>query len=147
VLSKDDKFRILIITPDADVFNELIPSTYREFFAVYSCGLREVNSYLNAADIGVMLRDNCLINKVASPVKFAEYSMSGLMVISNDAVDQVSINGVKIENLMEPSIERIIKEKPEEGNGARLARANIAVKIYGRRAQNEKSKAIYTFSG
>ncbi len=41
----------------------------------------EVASYLMAADVGLLLRENTLTNRVASPVKFTEYLRCGLPVI------------------------------------------------------------------
>jgi glycosyltransferase involved in cell wall biosynthesis len=41
----------------------------------------EVASYLMAADVGLLLREDTLTNRVASPVKFAEYLRCGLPVI------------------------------------------------------------------
>lgn len=47
-----------------------------------------------------MLRHNNEINKCSSPVKFAEYSLAGLKVISTEAVDQVVTIGREIGNLV-----------------------------------------------
>lgn len=41
----------------------------------------EVASYLMAADVALLLRDDTLTNRVAAPVKYAEYLCSGLPVI------------------------------------------------------------------
>ena len=41
----------------------------------------KVASYLMAADVGMLLRENTITNRVASPVKFAEYLRCGLPVI------------------------------------------------------------------
>ena len=46
----------------------------------------EVPNYLNAADIGVVWRNNDIVNNVSSPVKFSEYVCCGLPVIANDGV-------------------------------------------------------------
>lgn len=46
----------------------------------------EMVQYLNAADYGLLLRDNIVLNNVASPVKFAEYQLCGLPVIISEAV-------------------------------------------------------------
>jgi hypothetical protein len=51
---------------------------------------RDVPGYLSAADIAVIFRDASIVNKVASPVKFSEYTCSGLPVISNGNVDFVT---------------------------------------------------------
>jgi len=44
----------------------------------------EVTKYLNAVDFAVVWRDNNIVNKVASPVKFSEYVCTGLPVIANN---------------------------------------------------------------
>ncbi len=49
----------------------------------------EMPSYLNAADVAIIWRENSIVNKVASPVKFSEYICCGLPVISNDTVDMI----------------------------------------------------------
>lgn len=50
----------------------------------------EVNRYLSAADVGIIVRDQNVVNKVASPVKFSEYVCCGLPVISNRSVDVIT---------------------------------------------------------
>jgi glycosyltransferase involved in cell wall biosynthesis len=50
----------------------------------------EVPGYLNAADIGFLLRAPHPLNEVASPVKFGEYLASGLTVVSSPGVGDVS---------------------------------------------------------
>ena len=46
----------------------------------------EVPGYLCAADIGIVWRNDDIVNNVASPVKFSEYVCCGLPVISNNGV-------------------------------------------------------------
>lgn len=50
----------------------------------------EVFKYLNAADYGVLFRENTLMNNVASPTKFAEYMLCGLPVIISEGVGDFS---------------------------------------------------------
>ena len=58
---------------------------------------REVANYLNAADIGVIWRNNDIVNNVASPVKLSEYACCGLPIVANNGVclinDYLSNNG------------------------------------------------------
>lgn len=49
----------------------------------------EVPDYLCAADAGVLLRSRNIVNQVASPIKFSEYSACGLPTLANDGVDFV----------------------------------------------------------
>jgi glycosyltransferase involved in cell wall biosynthesis len=50
----------------------------------------EVNMYLNAADYGLLFRENTIMNNVASPTKFAEYMLCGLPVIISEGVGDFS---------------------------------------------------------
>jgi glycosyltransferase involved in cell wall biosynthesis len=49
----------------------------------------EVYSYLSAADVGVVFREDNIVNNVASPIKFSEYIASGLPVIANESVNLI----------------------------------------------------------
>ncbi len=51
---------------------------------------KEVPSYLSAADIAFIWRDNSIVNKVASPVKVSEYLGCGLPIIHNGTVDLIN---------------------------------------------------------
>lgn len=44
---------------------------------------QDVCGYMSAADFGVLFRDACLVNNVASPVKLGEYLCTGLQVLTN----------------------------------------------------------------
>lgn len=50
----------------------------------------EVSSYLNAADIGIIIRNSDVVNNVASPIKFSEYISCGLPIVSNRSVDIIN---------------------------------------------------------
>jgi glycosyltransferase involved in cell wall biosynthesis len=50
----------------------------------------EVPSYLAAADIGFLLREEHPLNAVASPVKFGEYLGAGLAVVSSPGLGDIS---------------------------------------------------------
>jgi len=57
----------------------------------------EIPGYLCAADVGIIWRNNDIVNNVASPVKFSEYVCCGLPVIANMGVqminDYISLTG------------------------------------------------------
>ncbi|MBL7033522.1 MAG: glycosyltransferase, partial [Candidatus Delongbacteria bacterium] len=46
----------------------------------------QVHSYLSLADFGILLRDRNMVNRVASPIKLAEYLMAGLNVVVSDEI-------------------------------------------------------------
>lgn len=109
--------RILIITPERAIFEEAFSGELSDRVHITTGALREINRYLNAADFGVLLRKPNLINAVASPVKFAEYSLAGLTVITTSAVEQVKEFGGRLGNTVDPEqfllqVERGIKSQP-----------------------------------
>ncbi|GAA3645882.1 glycosyltransferase [Asaccharospora irregularis] len=50
----------------------------------------QVYSYYMAADIGIILRDESLINRISSPTKIPEYLSSGLTLLTTDTIGDVS---------------------------------------------------------
>lgn len=50
----------------------------------------EVSSYLCAADIGIIIRNDDIVNNIASPIKFSEYLACGLPIISNRSVEMIN---------------------------------------------------------
>jgi len=69
----------------------------------------EVNNYLNAADFGILIRNNDSTNFAASPTKFAEYCMSGLTVITTSGVkDYFKYSRHKIKNVIDANMFNIL---------------------------------------
>lgn len=84
--------QLLIVSREAEV---LVRHLVRVGVPVnaYTCRAAkhaEVARYLNAADVGLLLRENTLTNRVASPVKFAEYLRCGVPVILTHYVGDFS---------------------------------------------------------
>jgi len=50
----------------------------------------QVFEFLNAADFGILFRENTIMNNVASPSKYAEYILCGLPVIISEGVGDFS---------------------------------------------------------
>jgi len=67
-------------------------------YSIYSVDHNTVFDFLQLGDVGLMLRDNTIVNRVASPTKFAEYLLCGLPVITTDFVGDFS-DAVKENNL------------------------------------------------
>lgn len=61
-----------------------------EQITVTSAAADEVPACLAAADVGVLLREDSPVNRVASPVKFAEYLAAGLPVLLSDHIGDSS---------------------------------------------------------
>ena len=87
---ENNNIRLLIITKrkTAELIEAIndFPSIKDKVQVVESIPNNEMVKYLNAGDFGLLLRDNIVLNNVASPVKFAEYQLCGLPVIISEAV-------------------------------------------------------------
>ncbi len=57
---------------------------------IVSADNRKVHTYLNAADLATLFRDRDIMNRVASPTKFAEYILCGLPVAISPEVGDAS---------------------------------------------------------
>jgi len=81
-----------ILTPQGSVFVQYLhalgihPNNYK----ILNIPHTEVFKYLQIADMGLLLRDSSLVNRVASPTKFAEYCIAGLPVLMTDAIGDFS---------------------------------------------------------
>ena len=79
--------KFLILTRDNDKLNIILNdeewSTIRKSVIATSAPYEKVSNYLNVADIAFLIRDNVVLNAVASPTKLAEYLACGLPVITS----------------------------------------------------------------
>lgn len=96
ILQKNEKAKLLFLSDKDDNIRNLA----KEFPSQVSrrkVAPHEVPEYLMAGDYGILIREESITNKVASPVKFAEYLACGLKVIISehlgDYSDFVSGNG------------------------------------------------------
>ena len=73
---------LLVLTPHTEAAQRLLAAALpARDYTVRSAAHHEINAYLNAADVGLLLREAHLLNRVACPTKFAEYALTGLPVI------------------------------------------------------------------
>ena len=97
--SLDPRFRFLILSHEESAFRALAAEAgLSAVTTVESLPHERVPAYLSAADVGVLLRDGSLMNRVSSPTKFPEYLACGLPVILSgvvgDANDLIRTRGV-----------------------------------------------------
>jgi glycosyltransferase involved in cell wall biosynthesis len=83
---------LLLITGDTAYFSDLatefeIPS---EAIRILSLPHEQVSSIACAADAGLLLRQDTIVNRVASPTKFAEYLAVGVPVVLTDVLGDFS---------------------------------------------------------
>lgn len=91
--------RLLVLTPAVEEAKRALAHLPELAWQAHSCSLSEVNAYLNAADVGFLMRQHSRTNRVAFPTKFAEYGLTGLGVITTDALPAVHRIAASIGNL------------------------------------------------
>lgn len=78
---------------------------------------QEVPDYLCAADYGLLIRDDSIVNKVACPVKLVEYICCGLLIIHNDTIgimkdyDLLSDSSLSISSISEIEESQSVKQR------------------------------------
>lgn len=81
------KSKFLILTMQEDRLKDVFLSkgiVDDGTYIVTSLPFQQVPDYLNACDVAFLLRDNHMMNAVASPTKLAEYMACGLPVITSE---------------------------------------------------------------
>lgn len=143
VLKYNDRAVFLVVTPDRDEVAKLLQIVPSENVRIVSAEIRDVNGFLNAADFGVFLRQRCAVNAVASPVKFAEYCLSGLPIIMTDAVEQ----STKLARLLGNAVEVELGQFPDSlerwSDERREALAERAVPLLDRSGALDKFLKLY----
>jgi glycosyltransferase involved in cell wall biosynthesis len=78
----------LVLTPAAGRMREVLSrlTIPPADLTVLSAPHETVSAYLDAADLGLLLRERSLVNAVASPVKFAEFMASGVPVVISEGI-------------------------------------------------------------
>lgn len=85
--ARNENIVFLIITPDVEFAKKYSVNYKMDYYTtIINSPFAEVNRFLNASDIALLLREDIPMNNVASPTKFAEYLMSGLPTIISKGV-------------------------------------------------------------
>ncbi len=124
----------LIITRDKRKFEYLLSREGKLMpFHIISLALEEMAPYLMAADVGLLLRERDIVNKVACPTKFAEYLRCGPAIVLTEGIGDLStmvkedtglgyISSLRKEDL-ENTAEKLLRDKEkllsEEGKRRR----------------------------
>ncbi len=74
-------------------------------YIIEECPHEKINQYLSAADAGIIMREDTLVNNVASPIKVAEYLGCGLPVILTKGIGDYSqtLSGAGVGLLLDTS--------------------------------------------
>ena len=92
IMVSNPKIKFLCITPHQSIALKTskqynLPSTRLLITTVPN---KEINQYLNAADVGIIIRENLSTNSYASPTKIAEYLLAGLPTILSPNIGDYS---------------------------------------------------------
>ena len=80
ILISNPNYKILFLS-DIDSNISRLQSEFGSQVLATKVSPKEVPDYLKVADYGILIREESITNKVASPVKFAEYLACGLQII------------------------------------------------------------------
>lgn len=80
--------KLFILTPNIEMIQQFLIKYKIDSKSIFytNCPYSELNYYYNAADYGILLRQNMTLNNVSSPTKFSEYILSGLPVLITDSI-------------------------------------------------------------
>jgi hypothetical protein len=73
-----------------DAHNAALAARYPGRVEVKWLDHAQVQEALNGCDYGIMVREDTITNRVASPTKFAEYLSSGLRIITSEGLGDFS---------------------------------------------------------
>lgn len=90
LLAREPEALFWVFTPDGARFTALLSHLPASAWRVEFRPHRELSGLLVAADAGCLLRRRSVVNRVASPLKFAEYLACGLPVLIGPEVGQYS---------------------------------------------------------
>ncbi len=88
----NNNYRFLIITKDINYANQVITNldVKRDYYKVITLEHRKIRLFIEHCHCGILIRDDILINNVASPIKIGEYLSSGLPIILNENIGDIS---------------------------------------------------------
>jgi hypothetical protein len=131
--------KLIIATTDIDQAKSIFNNFNFDKISITFVKYEEMNNLFCASDFGIMIRSKRLLNYVASPTKFGEYCLSGLKVIHNDNVNQVSeiTNFLGNGQLLSSNFENKLNLKERDSISKK------SQKIYGRDFLNKKYQLMY----
>ena len=91
LLAQDPELYFLILSRDQPLLQQKMAEIQLpvDHVRIRKCEPQEVSSFLQSADVGVIIRKNDTLNRLASPVKIGEYLASGLGIIVSPWIGDV----------------------------------------------------------
>jgi len=114
-LKEDPKLKVLFLSRE-DENNKALKSEFPNQVIVKWLDASEVPSYLNVCDVGILIREDSVTNKVSSPTKFAEYLNAGLNVLIAKRIGDMSafVEGHGCGKVIKDDIGRVLPPSAEE---------------------------------
>lgn len=78
--------RFVILTPDVNLAKICSKKYNIQNVIILHTEYEELNGFYNAADCGLLFREDVLMNNVASPTKYSEYILTGIPVIISQSI-------------------------------------------------------------
>lgn len=141
--NSDQKYKFLFVTREIDVLKKKLSSSLlsNDSYVLASCAQDEVYQYLSSADAGILMREDTIVNNVASPIKVAEYLACGLPIILTKGVGDVSflVSNSSIGLLLDEAgdvvdqVSTFMKQLNSEEtrrNAIKLSHAHFSMKTY-----------------
>ena len=91
-ISKQNKnARLVVFTKDSvNANHKLLKFIDKNLFSVDSLTYDDLILSLPSCDFGFLIRDNNIVNRVASPIKFSDYINANIFVLASDNIGDVS---------------------------------------------------------
>lgn len=143
LIRTDSSYRAIIITTSVQEVGKHFEGLPANKVLIESARLAAVNAFLNAADYAIFLRRQDPINFVASPVKFAEYCLSGLPIVMTDAVNQAHQVAATLGNSIPFEFGAIPRMPEIMCNESRIALSEAASQLLTRDVYEKKFLGLY----
>ncbi len=137
---------LLFLVTEPEKAKDIFTNISTEDYLITSAKYSEVSSYLNAADIGVLLRERHIVNKVAAPVKIGEYLCCGLpILVSPDIGDSESqIRGYGFGAIIQDDHQKTMKKIYDLLKLDRSFISRVGKQLYSLESHSKKVLEVYT---
>ncbi len=152
IANTDENYRFIFLIEQSEYLHEIIMKTTLPInkCIILWCSHEQVHKYLSAADAGIIMRENTIVNNVASPIKIGEYLACGLPIIMTrgigdfgDLVSQIGI-GLLLEENGDMACQVISFMSRLDYAEVRRKAINFAYKHFSFQSHLEDYKKLYT---